>query len=110
VAVDFSDEDTGVGSGRFDDGGAWREPPAPFTEKVDDAISNKPLVALVRAAIAELPEPHQSVVTLRDVEGLSTAEVAEVLQITEANVRVILRRGRSRIRAKVESQRQGGVT
>ena len=109
ISVDLSDEENGLAANRFDAGGAWSEPPVPFTERVDDAIVNEPILVVVRAAIAALPEPHQSVVTLRDVEGLSTAEVAEILKISEANVRVILHRARSRIRATVESQLQGGV-
>jgi RNA polymerase sigma-70 factor (ECF subfamily) len=97
-----------VAAARFDEGGFWREPPVPFTDTIDDALSNERLVALVRAAIARLPEPQQAVVTLRDVEGLSTTEVAELLELSEANVRVILHRGRARVRGDVEASLQGG--
>ena len=62
---------------------------------------------LVRAAIAELPEVPQSVVTLRDVEGLSTSEVASLLELSEANVRVILHRARAQIRDVVERVARG---
>jgi RNA polymerase sigma-70 factor (ECF subfamily) len=93
---------------RFDDGGAWRVPPAPFTDAIDEALSNERLLRLVHESIARLPEPQQAVVTLRDVEGLSTMEVAELLELSEANVRVILHRGRARVRGDVESQMPGG--
>jgi RNA polymerase sigma-70 factor (ECF subfamily) len=41
---------------------------------------------------------------LRDVEGLSSGEVCGVLDITEANQRVLLHRGRSRLRQALESE------
>ena len=102
LPVDLTDE-RAVAASRFDERGVWCDPPIPFTESVDDRLANQPLLTLVRQAIARLPEPHQAVVTLRDVEGFSTAEVAELLELSEANVRVILHRGRSRVRADVEA-------
>jgi RNA polymerase sigma-70 factor (ECF subfamily) len=95
-----------VSASRFDQGGAWKEPPVPFTEKIDDGLVNGPIVQLVHESIARLSEPGRAVVTLRDVEGLSTAEVAELLDLSEANVRVILHRCRARIRTEVETIRQ----
>lgn len=102
------DPSASVAASRFDQGGVWRDAPVPFTDSVDDALANGALVELVRAAIARLPEPQQAVVTLRDVEGLSTTEVAELLELSEANVRVILHRGRARVRGDVEASLQGG--
>lgn len=101
--------DTGLAAQRFNEGGMWRDPPTPFTDAVDDALAREDLVALVHAAIARLPEPQRCVVTLRDVEGLTTSEVATLLTLTEANVRVIVHRGRTRVRADVESFVRGGV-
>lgn len=43
----------------------------------------------LHAAVSHLPEPHQSVVILRFFQDFSTAEVAETLKLSEANVRVI---------------------
>jgi RNA polymerase sigma-70 factor, ECF subfamily len=58
----------------------------------------------VHQVIAELPRGQQAVVTLRDVEGLSSAEVCAVLDITEGNQRVLLHRARTRIRAALEQE------
>lgn len=90
-------------SERFDAAGVWRDPPAPFTESVEFRADAAPLVAAVRAAIRALPEPQSTVVTLRDVEGLSTEEVARLTGLTPGNVRVVLHRGRARVRAAVET-------
>lgn len=92
-----------VSANRFNEGGMWSDPPVPFTETIDDGIVNGPIVLLVHESIARLPDTARAVVTLRDVEGLSTTEVAELLGITEANVRVILHRCRARIRSDVET-------
>jgi RNA polymerase sigma-70 factor (ECF subfamily) len=91
-----------VASQRFDQGGVWSDPPVPFTEGVDARLDNQSLLDAVRDAINTLGEPQQAVVTLRDVEGLSTEEVAELLGLSVANVRVILHRGRAKVRGIVE--------
>jgi RNA polymerase sigma-70 factor (ECF subfamily) len=98
-----------VSATRFDQGGMWLEPPVPFTEAVEDALVSAPIIKLVHESIARLPETPRAVVTLRDVEGLSTTEVADLLGLTEANVRVILHRSRARIRSEVEMATQLGT-
>ena len=92
---------------RFDDGGMWTEPPVPFEEAIDDAQSDPALVNLVRSVIDGLDEPGKTVVTLRDVEGLSTREAADILGLSEANVRVILHRTRAKIREAIEEAKGG---
>ena len=57
---------------------------------------------VARAAIAALPPSQREVVTLRDVEGWSSDDVSEALGITPGNQRVLLHRGRSRVRAALE--------
>ncbi len=101
VPVDVGDSST-VDGRRFDDGGAWSDPPAPWTDAIEDQIEAAKLAELALAAIAELPESQRAVVTLRDVEGLSSKEACDVLDISEANQRVLLHRGRARVRAALE--------
>ena len=57
------------------------------------------LSGLLRGGLDGLPARQREVVLLRDVEGLSSAEVCQVLAISEANQRVLLHRGRSRLQA-----------
>ncbi len=56
---------------------------------------------LLKGAIEELPDIYRTVFVLRDLEGLSTREVSELLAISEANVKMRLRRARLFLREKV---------
>jgi len=60
--------------------------------------------ARVRQFVAELPPAQRQVVTLRDVEGLPSAEVCDILGISEGNQRVLLHRARARIRRHLEQE------
>lgn len=90
--------------GRFSQDGWWVTPPTHWADELVDRIVAPELVELVHAVIAELPEGQRQVVTLRDVEGLSGAEVCAILDITEGNQRVLLHRARTRIRAALEQE------
>ena len=63
---------------------------------------DSPLVERVHRAIAALPAGQRQVLTLRDVEGLSAAEVSVALSITDVNQRVLLHRGRRQVRRALE--------
>jgi len=89
---------------RFDATGAWAEPVAPWESDVDDRLVAATWGPALRAALDGLPERQRDVVLLRDVEGLSGEDVCEVLGISEGNQRVLLHRGRSRLRAALESE------
>ncbi|HZF10685.1 MAG TPA: RNA polymerase sigma factor [Thermoanaerobaculia bacterium] len=56
------------------------------------------LQAVLESAIAALPDTYRPVVMLRDVQGLSTAEAAECLDLTEPVIKVRLHRGRALLR------------
>ena len=107
IPVDPNESGPSVSAHRFDQGGFWSDPPVPFTDAIDSRLDDTALLSAVRHAIDALGEPQQSVVTLRDVEGLSTQEVAALLELSEANVRVILHRGRARVREIVEDVVKG---
>lgn len=68
----------------------------------EDDASSRELQRVLTRAIDALPDSHRSVFVLREVEGLSTAETAEVLDLSEANVKVRLHRARTRLRADID--------
>ena len=56
------------------------------------------MLAGVSAALDALPPAQRAVVLLRDVEGLDSAEICRQLGISEANLRVLLHRARTKLR------------
>ncbi|MGH2861883.1 MAG: RNA polymerase sigma factor [Solirubrobacteraceae bacterium] len=91
-----------VDAARFDAGGAWSSPPEHWVDDVEDRIGAQALREQILAALAEMPERQRAVVMLRDVDGLRSDEVCQVLDLTAANERVLLHRGRSRLRQALE--------
>jgi RNA polymerase sigma-70 factor, ECF subfamily len=79
--------------------GAWAAPPEPWPE---DRLLASETRAVISEAIDELPGLQRAVVSMRDVEGWSSEEVQEALGISAANQRVLLHRGRQRVRAALE--------
>ena len=53
---------------------------------------------LVREAMDRLPEVQRSIMELRDIEGKSYAEIADILELTESQVKVYLHRGREKVK------------
>lgn len=68
----------------------------------DEIAMNSALGRRLRLALKQLPASHRMIVFLRDMEGLSTREVAKATGISEANVKARLHRGRLFLRRKLE--------
>jgi RNA polymerase sigma-70 factor (ECF subfamily) len=91
-----------VDRARFDASGAWMSPPQHWVEDAEDRLLAQGLAEEIGAALEGLPVRQREVVMLRDVDGLSGREVCAVLEISEANQRVLLHRGRSHLRQALE--------
>jgi RNA polymerase sigma-70 factor (ECF subfamily) len=81
--------------------GHWLLKPSP-DELPEERLLAAEFDHVVRNALQTLPLAQSEVVRLRDVEGLSGEEVCQLLNLTDGNQRVLLHRGRSRIRAHLE--------
>ncbi|HXV28504.1 MAG TPA: sigma-70 family RNA polymerase sigma factor [bacterium] len=75
----------------------WSERPAVKTES---SLLKQELEKIIRA----LPEEYRQVLVLRDVEGLTGEETADMLQINEATMKTRLHRGRMAMREKLEKK------
>ena len=103
------EEEPAVPPERFAALGWWTEPPRAWDrEGPEGSLVRKQLRELVLRELETLPTGQRTVVGLRDVEGLSSEEVRAVLGLTESNQRVLLHRGRSRIRAALEREMARG--
>jgi len=101
-------DEPAVDPSRFDAGGAWNSPPASWEDVPEDRLLSRETLGSIDAAIAMLPPAQRTVITLRDVNGWSSDEVCNVLDISETNQRVLLHRARSKVRRALEAQLSGG--
>ena len=90
--------------GRFSQDGWWATPPVHWADEAVDRMVAPGQAARVRQLVEELPPAQRQVVTLRDVEGLPSADVCHILGISEGNQRVLLHRARARIRRHLEQE------
>jgi RNA polymerase sigma-70 factor (ECF subfamily) len=91
-----------VDPSRFTSRGAWTSAPADWHDDPEASLESEEALRIARAAIAELPERQRIVITLRDLEGLSSDEVRNVLDVSETNQRVLLHRARAKVRKALE--------
>ena len=106
-SVPVADAGPVVDASRFGPDGAWAEPPEHWIEEAENRIDAVKLAELLRMLLDTLPARQREVVLLRDVEELSSADVCDVLAISEANQRVLLHRGRAKLRQALESELGG---
>jgi RNA polymerase sigma-70 factor, ECF subfamily len=95
--ADADDEEAAVDPDRFIGAGDWARPVEPWRRVIDAEARG-----VIDAAIAKLPSQQAQVIELRDIEGWSSEDVRNVLDISETNQRVLLHRARSRVRAALE--------
>jgi RNA polymerase sigma-70 factor, ECF subfamily len=106
-SVPVADAGLVVDASRFGPNGAWAAPPEHWIEEAENRIDAVKLADLLRVLLDTLPARQREVVLLRDVEELSSADVCDVLEISEANQRVLLHRGRAKLRQALESELGG---
>jgi RNA polymerase sigma-70 factor (ECF subfamily) len=112
-SVPFTSLGAGAGAGedadepavdptRFAQDGHWVSPPRRWEDDPEAALRSREVLRIAEEAIDELPERQRIVITLRDLEGLSSDEVRNALDLTETNQRVLLHRARAKVRQALE--------
>lgn len=92
------------GSGK----GRWIDPPQGWDPDTPErALLSKECRMAIEAAIHGLPDKQRQVITLRDVEGMSSEETCNVLDISETNQRVLLHRARTKVRRVLDPYVRG---
>jgi RNA polymerase sigma-70 factor (ECF subfamily) len=82
--------------------GHWLVEPQSWDTIPEDHLLSNETQGHIFTAIAGLPPGQREVIRLRDVEGWSSEEVCNVLDISETNQRVLLHRARSKVRRALE--------
>jgi RNA polymerase sigma-70 factor (ECF subfamily) len=106
-SVPVANPEPAVDPARFDASGSWADPPEHWVEAAEGRAEAGKLASRIRVWLDDLPARQREVVQLRDVEEMSSEEVCAVLSISEANQRVLLHRGRSRLRQLFEHELGG---
>jgi RNA polymerase sigma-70 factor (ECF subfamily) len=79
--------------------GHWTAPPTAWPE---ERLLGTETLDVIRRSIEKLPPNQAAVITMRDVEGLSSEDVRNALGLSETNQRVLLHRARSKVRSALE--------
>jgi RNA polymerase sigma-70 factor (ECF subfamily) len=80
--------------------GHWSAPPSTF--EPEERLLAGEILDVVQDAIDALPPAQALVITMRDVEGFTSEEVRNALDISETNQRVLLHRARTKVRSALE--------
>lgn len=86
---------------------SFSDPPSPHDGPQETNVREE-RVARVRAAIDELDEESREILVLRDIEGFSYTELAEVLELPLGTVKSRLYRARAGLKKKLEPMFEGG--
>lgn len=116
VTVHWSDDGPTVDPSRFqgpggEQPGHWTANggPQPWEASAETQLLSVEILALVDGALDTLPERQRQVVRLRDVDGFTSDETCAVLGISMTNQRVLLHRGRAKIRGALEDYYRGSA-
>jgi RNA polymerase sigma-70 factor (ECF subfamily) len=82
--------------------GFWSAPPTSWEDLPEDHLLSHEARSVIDEAIAALPPAQRTVITLRDVDGWTSEEVRNALDVSETNQRVLLHRARSKVRRALE--------
>jgi RNA polymerase sigma-70 factor (ECF subfamily) len=93
-----SDEGPAVEPGAFAADGRWVSAPARLEGDPETGLLSAELRRQLRQAVEGLSPDQRAVITLRDLVGLSAPEVCDLLELSDANQRVLLHRARARVR------------
>ena len=93
-----------VDPSRFDSHGQWADPLERWAEDSEHRLDAATLAPMLNSGLDDLPPRQREVLILRDVEGLSNDEACSALGISSGNQRILLHRGRSRLREFLEAK------
>ena len=93
-----TDEGPAVEPAAFGADGRWISAPPRLDSDPETGLLSAELRRQLRQAVEGLSPDQRAVITLRDLVGLSAAEVCDLLELTDANQRVLLHRARARVR------------
>lgn len=90
---------------RFSADGRWLIPPPAWAARdPEDVLIGRETMHALERAIDALPPAQRAVLVLRDIEEVETPEACNILSVSETNLRVLLHRARTRVRAALQDR------
>ncbi|MEO8424225.1 MAG: sigma-70 family RNA polymerase sigma factor [Actinomycetota bacterium] len=89
--------------------GHWSTLPNDWRGIPEDRLLAAETLAVIGQTLSTLPPMQAEVIRLRDIQGWSSEEVRNVLDVSETNQRVLLHRARSRVRSALDEYLESGV-
>jgi RNA polymerase sigma-70 factor (ECF subfamily) len=108
-------DDDGHGADAFLDashpawGGWWASYPSSWEDVPEERLLARETLALARQALEALPARQREVLVLRDIIGMEPEEVCTVLGVSDGNQRVLLHRGRTKLRVALAAHLDGAT-
>lgn len=102
VFDDVGDDEATVDPDRFAREGHWLLAPSGWGDSPEEKLEGAECQSLIHATIESLPPNQREVIRLRDVQGWTSEEVCNALEVSETNQRVLLHRARARVRKALE--------
>jgi RNA polymerase sigma-70 factor (ECF subfamily) len=101
--AELDEPGSGLEAARFREDGHWAAAVQDWDARTPERLAgDRQMMERLAAALDTLPPAQRTVVLLRDVEGHDGPEVCRMLGLTEGNMRILLHRGRTRLRAALE--------
>ena len=98
-------DDDAPDADRFQDDGSWASPPRRWqTDTPEGMLLRSEVRTAVDRALEELPPMQSAVLSLRDIQGWTSREVCNELELSETNQRVLLHRARTKLRRRLEAE------
>lgn len=109
VQTDFNEPLEPALAARFKPDGHWAQPPALTTDESAQALlENGALSDCLDKHLSQLPENQRSALLLFEAHQHSSQDVCDILEVSAANLRVLVHRARQRIFLMVERFQQSG--
>lgn len=88
----------------FDNIGGWREAPTDWHATPESLHQQKEFQAILQNCLADLPKNLAAVFTLREIEGLDSKEICEIMNLSPNNLWVMLHRARLQLRQSLQNR------
>ncbi|MBI2608357.1 MAG: RNA polymerase sigma factor [Deltaproteobacteria bacterium] len=87
----------------FNEKDAWNDEVSDWGKNPETLLIQKEIFSQLNEAIHNLPSPYGEAVYLKDIEELKIKEISNILQVSETHLRVILHRGRLKLKMALDS-------